>query len=173
MAPDSAGRTALAADHSIRTGPSPRSGAQLFSDGGISPDRLAFVRTSRHEYFVRYYDLDICLDPFPFNGHTSTMDALWMGVPVVTLRGRTAVGRGGVSILSNLGLNDWIADNSQQYVSIAKQLTSDLPRLADLRRTLRTRMQQSPLMDGPQFVRDVEAAFRQMWVQRCARGQCR
>ncbi len=145
---------------------------KLFDGGGISPDRLTFVaRTSRHEYFARYHDLDVCLDPFPFNGHTSTMDALWMGVPVVTLRGRTAVARGGVSILSNLGLTDWIADDFQQYVSIAKQMAGDLPWLAELRRTLRTRMQESPIMNGPLFVRNVEAAFRHMWQQWYARSQ--
>jgi predicted O-linked N-acetylglucosamine transferase (SPINDLY family) len=144
---------------------------KLFHDGGISPDRVQFVaKTSQEEYFRRYHQLDICLDPFPFNGHTSSMDALWMGVPSVALRGRTAVGRGGVSILSNVGLTDWIADTPEQYVSVAAQMAGDLPRLAELRRTLRTRMQASPLMDAPRFARDVEAAWRQMWRNWCQRG---
>ena len=71
------------------------------------------------EYLERYHDLDLCLDPFPFSGGTTTMDALWMGVPVITLAGRTAVGRGGVSILSNLGLTELIARTPEQYVEIA------------------------------------------------------
>lgn len=139
-----------------------------FEEGGISRDRLAFgARTSRRDYFARYHRVDIGLDPFPFNGHTSTMDALWMGVPVVTLRGRTAVGRGGVSILSNCSLNDWIAGDEEQYVATAREMAGDLARLGELRRTLRERMRGSPLMDGEKFARDVEAAFRQMWRQWC------
>jgi protein O-GlcNAc transferase len=144
---------------------------KLFQDGGISPDRVRFVgSTSREKYFLRYHELDICFDPFPFNGHTSSMDALWMGVPTVTLRGKTAVGRGGVSILSNVGLTDWIAENREQYVSIAAKMAGDLPRLAELRGNLRARMRTSPLMDGPRFTRNVEAALRQAWRNWCARG---
>jgi predicted O-linked N-acetylglucosamine transferase (SPINDLY family) len=144
---------------------------KLFAEGGIASDRVQFVaKTSQEEYFRRYRQLDICLDPFPYNGHTSSMDGLWMGVPSVALRGRTAVGRGGVSILSNLGLTDWIADSPEQYVSIAAQMAGDLPRLAELRRTLRGRMEASPLMDGPRFARNVESAFRQMWRNWCERG---
>ena len=72
-----------------------------------------------HQYLERYHELDLCLDPFPYNGGTTTLDALWMGVPVITLAGRTAVGRGGVSILSNLGLTELIARTPEQYVAIA------------------------------------------------------
>jgi predicted O-linked N-acetylglucosamine transferase (SPINDLY family) len=144
---------------------------KLFEKGGISSDRVQFIaKTSQEEYFRRYHELDICLDPFPYNGHTSSMDALWMGVPSIALRGRTAVGRGGVSILTNVGLTDWIADTPEQYVSIARQKAGDLPRLAELRRTLRARMQSSPLMDGARFARNVEAAFRQMWRNWCESG---
>ncbi len=127
-------------------------------------------KVGRFQYFKEYQQIDIGLDPFPCNGGTTTCDALWMGVPVVTLRGRTAVGRAGVSILSNVGLTDWIADNPEQYVSIAQQMAGDLPRLGELRSTLRRRMRQSPLMDAPQFARDVEAAYRQMWHTWCETG---
>jgi protein O-GlcNAc transferase len=142
---------------------------RLFHGGGIASDRVQFVaRTSREQYFRRYHELDICLDPFPFNGHTSSMDALWMGVPTVTLRGRTAVGRGGVSILSNLGLTDWIAGSPEQYVCIASQMAGDLPRLEELRSTLRQRMRNSPLTDGKQFALDVQSAIRRVWNSWCA-----
>ena len=76
--------------------------------------------------------MDLGLDPFPYNGHTSTLDALWMGVPVITLAGRTAVGRGGVSILSNVGLTELIAQTPEQYVAIAVELAGDRARLAAL-----------------------------------------
>ena len=111
---------------------------------------------------------DIGLDPFPCNGGTTTCDALWMGVPVVTLAGRTAVGRGGVSILSNLGLPELIAQTPQQYIQIASDLPMDAARLGELRRTLRQRMRASPLMNAPRFARNVELAYRQMWRDWCS-----
>jgi predicted O-linked N-acetylglucosamine transferase (SPINDLY family) len=93
-----------------------------------------------------------------------------MGVPVVTLLGRTAVGRGGASLLSNIGFPDLIARTPEQYVRIAIDLAQDLPRQAELRRTLRPRMQASPLKDAPLFARNVEAAYRQMWRNWCVEG---
>ena len=90
-----------------------------------------------------------------------------MGVPVVTLAGRTGVGRSGVSILRNLGLPELIAQTPEQYVQIADALANDLPRLKELRSTLRARMQASPLMDAPRFARNIEAAYRQMWRNWC------
>jgi predicted O-linked N-acetylglucosamine transferase (SPINDLY family) len=91
-----------------------------------------------------------------------------MGVPVISLVGPTAVGRGGASILANVGAPELIARTPQQYVQIATDLAGDLTRLAELRRTLRARMQASPLMDAPRFARNVEAAYRQMWRNWCA-----
>ena len=90
-----------------------------------------------------------------------------MGVPVITLAGRTAVGRGGVSILTNLGLTELIARTPEEYVAIALDWASDPERLAALRAGLRQRMQASPLMDGKQYAADMEAAFRQMWQKWC------
>ena len=142
----------------------------LLQEGGIAADRVEFVaRGSQVEYFRRYLDLDLSLDPFPYNGHTSTLDSLWMGVPVITLAGRTAVGRGGVSILSNVGLPELIARTPEQYVEIAVRWAEDRARLAELRAGLRQRMQSSVLMDGPQYAADVEAAFRGMWKTWCGR----
>jgi protein O-GlcNAc transferase len=140
----------------------------LFCAGGISADRVEFTGSvPRLSYLERYHDLDVCLDPFPYNGHTSTLDALWMGVPVITLAGRTGVGRGGVSILSNVGLPELIAHTPDQYVTIAAELADDRSRLARLRAELRRRMQSSPLVDGPRYAADVEGAFRAMWKHWC------
>ncbi len=137
---------------------------ERFAGKGISSDRLEFPpRQSWAEYVQTYGRIDIGLDPFPWGGGITTCDALWMGVPVVSLVGRTAVGRGGASILSNVGVPELIAHTPQEYVQIATNLSKDLPRLAELRRTLRSRMQASPLMDAPRFARNIEAAYRRMW----------
>jgi predicted O-linked N-acetylglucosamine transferase (SPINDLY family) len=136
---------------------------------GVAPERLEFVGYSPPtEYFRIYARIDVAWDPFPYGGGTTTCDALWMGVPVVSLAGTTAVGRGGLSILSNVGLPELVARDVGQYQRIAVELARDLPRLGELRRTLRARMRNSPLMDGPRFARHVEAAYRRMWQRWCA-----
>jgi predicted O-linked N-acetylglucosamine transferase (SPINDLY family) len=138
---------------------------------GISPDRIELIaHRPRLQYLELYHRIDVGLDTFPYNGHTTSLDSYWMGVPVVTLVGKTVVGRGGLSQLTNLGLPELIAQTPQQYVQIATALAGDLPRLAELRRTLRGRMQASPLMDAPRFARNVEAAYRQMWRNWCEQG---
>ena len=142
----------------------------LLAEHGISDERLTFVDFQPiAEYFRSYQRIDMALDPFPFGGGTTTCDALWMGVPVVSLAGETAVGRGGVSILSNVGLPELIAQTPEQYVRIAAALAQDLSRLSELRATLRDRMQASPLMDAPRFARNVEEAYRTMWRRWCAK----
>jgi predicted O-linked N-acetylglucosamine transferase (SPINDLY family) len=93
-----------------------------------------------------------------------------MGVPTVTLCAGTAVGRAGVSILSNANLLDWIAQTPQQYVAIATKMATDLSSLAQLRSKLRTRMEQSPLMDAARFAAEIEAAYRRMWEQWCLKS---
>jgi predicted O-linked N-acetylglucosamine transferase (SPINDLY family) len=139
-----------------------------FKGAGVDRDRLEFTsRVPRGSYLERYQELDLCLDPVPYNGGITTMDSLWMGVPVVTLAGRTAVGRAGVSILSNLGLPQLIAETPEQYVAIAVALAGDLAQLSALRAGLRQRLRSSPLQDGPRFAADVEAAFRGMWTTWC------
>jgi predicted O-linked N-acetylglucosamine transferase (SPINDLY family) len=137
----------------------------LFADHGVAPERVSFVgHVPVAEYLRLYQGVDVALDPFPYGGGTTTCDALWMGVPVVSLAGQTAVGRSGLSILSNVGLADLVANDAAQYVRTAVALASDLPRLAELRAGLRLRMQGSPLMDAPRFARDVEAAYRRLWA---------
>jgi predicted O-linked N-acetylglucosamine transferase (SPINDLY family) len=139
-----------------------------FQAHGIDPQRLRlFDRQSGPEYLKLHHAVDIALDPFPYNGHTTSYDALYMGVPLVTLTGQRAVSRAGLSILTNLNLTELVARSPEQYVQIATSLAADLPRLADLRRTLRPRLEQSPLMDAPRFARDIEAAYRQMWLTYC------
>ena len=135
---------------------------------GIEAQRIRFVeKKPANEYFGQYHDIDIALDPFPYGGGTTTCDALWMGVPVVSLAGQTAVGRGGLSILSNIGLPELVGHTAEEYIQIAVNLAGDLPRLAELRGTLRQRMQASPLMDAPRFACNMEAAYRTMWRKWC------
>ncbi len=140
----------------------------FMSEGGVDPSRVEFVGfIPPPEYFRLYDRIDIALDPFPYAGGTTTCDALWMGVPVISLAGTTAVGRAGVSILSNAGLPELIAGTPQDYVRIAVGLASDLPRLAALRAGLRGRLDRSPLTDAPRFAHNMESAFREMWRRWC------
>jgi predicted O-linked N-acetylglucosamine transferase (SPINDLY family) len=136
---------------------------------GVDPRRLEFVGfLPTTEYFRQYQRIDIALDTFPYAGGTTTCDALWMGLPVVTLAGQTAISRGGASILSTVGLESLVAQSADQYVRVAAQLAADLPALAALRDGMRARMRASPLMDAAGFARDVEAAYRQIWRRWCA-----
>jgi protein O-GlcNAc transferase len=132
---------------------------------GIGEDRLEFVtHQSRERYLEQYNGIDIGLDTFPYNGHTTSLDSLWMGVPVVTMRGSSAVGRAGVSQLTNLGLTELVAENSEEYVRIAADLAGDLHRLRLLRAKLREMMRGSPLMDAKRFARDIESTYQTMWA---------
>jgi len=141
-----------------------------FGREAVAPDRIEFVaKQPRAAYLRTYHRIDIALDTFPYNGHTTSLDALWMGVPVITLVGKTVVGRAGLSQLSNLRLPELIAQTRDQYVQIAAGLAGDLPRLAELRSGLRPRMRSSPLMDAGRFARAMEGAYRTMWRNWCAR----
>jgi protein O-GlcNAc transferase len=141
---------------------------EYFAQQNISPDRLTFLKQApMAEYLGIYGQIDIALDPFPYGGGTTTCDALWMGVPVVSLAGETAMGRAGLSILSNVGLPELVAHDQEQYVKIAEELAADLPKLAQLRAGLRERMRASPLTDAPRFARNIEAAYRGMWERWC------
>jgi predicted O-linked N-acetylglucosamine transferase (SPINDLY family) len=140
----------------------------LFAARGVARDRITLVpRLPRQEYLRQYHQIDIALDPFPYNGHMTSCDALWMGVPVVSVRGATSVGRGGVSLLSNFGLTELLAATADEFVHIASTLASDLSRLSALRATLRQRMRESPLSDGGLFTRGVESAYGEMWRTWC------
>ncbi|HKO90406.1 MAG TPA: tetratricopeptide repeat protein, partial [Polyangiaceae bacterium] len=135
---------------------------------GVQPERVDFVeRLERSAYLRCYQRLDLCLDCFPYNGHTTGLDAWWMGVPVVTLVGRSPVARAGLSQARNLRLDEFTAATPEEFVHIAVRACQDLPRLSALRRSLRARMQASPLMDAPRFARDLEHAYRTVWRKWC------
>ncbi len=130
---------------------------------GVSSDRVEFFdRRPRLKYLELFHRIDIALDTFPYNGHTTSLDSFWMGVPVVTRFGRTAVSRGGYSQLMNLNLPELCAADEKQFVQIALNLGGDLPRLRVLRSTLRQRLMQSPLTDGVRFAQSMERIFRDL-----------
>ena len=141
---------------------------EILGREGVEADRVEFVEyRPRREYLELYHRLDIVLDTHPYNGGVTTCDALWMGVPVVSLAGETPVSRAGLSLLTNLGLAELVARSEAEFVDIAAGLARNPPRLAELRSTLRQRMETSVLMDGPRFARHVEAAYRCMWRRWC------
>jgi len=121
------------------------------------------------EHYACYAGVDIALDPFPYTGTTTTVDALMMGVPVVTLRSRGAESihshNVSASLLMQAGLQELVADSEEEYISIALQLAGDPARLARLRSTLRERVMRSPLMDGGKASRNLEDAYRSMWTR--------
>jgi predicted O-linked N-acetylglucosamine transferase (SPINDLY family) len=138
---------------------------------GIDEARIEFVeRSPRRAYLELHRRIDIVLDSYPYNGHTTSLDALWMGVPVVTQVGKQAVSRAGYSQLSNLGLTELLAISNDQYIGIATALAGDLLRLARLRSNLRPRLQASLLGDSRHFARSIESAYRTMWRRWCANG---
>ena len=140
----------------------------FFEVRGIAAERVELVGVlSRWEYLRLYHGIDIGLDPFPYNGMTTTCDALWMGAPVLTLPGKMPASRAGLSILSCVGVGELAADCEDDYARMAMELAGNLPRLAGLRAALRARMLASPLMDAPRFARNVEAAYRSMWERWC------
>ncbi|MSR33192.1 MAG: tetratricopeptide repeat protein [Phycisphaerales bacterium] len=136
-----------------------------FAKHGVTRERLVLLGNdaSQLDHFARYNTIDIALDPFPYNGTTTTCDALWMGVPVIALEGKTHVSRVGVSQLTNIGLPELIAADTDAYVDIAVALANDLPQLEKLRATLRQRMKDSPLMNAARFTRNLERALLEMW----------
>jgi len=141
----------------------------FFEEAGVKQDRIRFVgRSARLEYLNRYREIDLCLDTFPYSGHTTSLDALWMGVPTVTLAGATVVGRAGVCQAMNLGLPELVATTHEGYVRAASSLANDLEHLSGLRQTLRARLLQSPLMDGARFARNLESVYRDVWRRFCA-----
>jgi protein O-GlcNAc transferase len=136
---------------------------------GVSAERIEFrAFQPRHVYLRSYHEIDVCLDTLPYNGHTTSLDSLWMGVPVVTRVGHTSVGRGGLSQLFQLDLLELAAQSDAEFVDIATSLGTDLVRLATLRATLRSRLTHSPLMDAARFARHLERAYREAWHAYCA-----
>ncbi len=145
-----------------------------FEAHGVGAERIQVLgRRPLGEYFRLMAECDIGLDPFPYNGGTTTFHSLWMGVPVVTLAANGALARCGSMILAQVGLQELVADSTAGYVAAAAALARDPARLADLRATLRTRFAASPLRDETGLARALESAYRGMWRERLdtARGR--
>lgn len=140
-----------------------------FLQHGVTEERLELLSwvSSFQEHLEIYNRIDIVLDTFPYNGTTNTCEAMWMGVPVVTLEGNTHVSRVGVSLLSNVGLTDLIAKTQDEYIEKSVQLANDIEKLHLLRERLRGMMTRSPLTDSKQFTINLENFYRQMWETYC------
>ena len=143
-----------------------------FAAHGVAAERVELVgqRLDPTQHLALYANLDIALDTFPYNGTTTTCEAMWMGVPVVALAGRTHAGRVGVSLLENVRLSELVARDREAYIHMAVALAEDRGRLAALRGSLRQRMLASPLMNGVAFTLRLETAYRTMWRQYCTSG---
>ncbi|MDP2977582.1 MAG: tetratricopeptide repeat protein [Thiobacillus sp.] len=140
-----------------------------FGQAGVTTDRLILQpRMPLNDYLALHHQIDLALDPFPYNGGTTTVHALWMGVPVVTLAGEHMVSRCAVPLLSRVGLDEFITHNEEDYFQRAVRMAQDLPGLDRIRQSLRERMSTSNY--GPQTVtRHLEAAYREMWRKWCTR----
>jgi predicted O-linked N-acetylglucosamine transferase (SPINDLY family) len=142
---------------------------RAFGEFGVVFKRIDFVTSCSRQEYLRIYDrIDIALDPLPYNGITTTCDALWMGVPVVAQTGRLAAGRAAASILNAAGLPELISHSPEQFIHTAVGLAQDAPQLMNLRSNLRARVCRSLLMDGPRFARQVEKVYRNIWTRWCA-----
>ena len=118
-------------------------------------------RDSKRQY-INYNEIDICLDPFPYNGGTTSCDLLWMGVPLISLPGKAEVSRLGNSFLNSINRTEWIASDEDDYINIALLLSSDVKKLNEIRLTQRSNMEKSPLMNYKKFARDFEDALSGM-----------
>lgn len=142
---------------------------RVFAENGVAAERLELVgRLPLPDYFNAYRAMDILLDSFPYNGGTTTCDALVMGVPVATIAGDRSIARGGVSLLTTVGLEDWIAPRDDALCELLRRKTEDALAVAALRAELPGRMRASPLMDGPRFARNLENLLREAWRRWCA-----
>ena len=141
--------------------------AERLQRHGIDPARVSLHGwASREAYLAAHAEVDVMLDTFPYPGGTTTCEALWMGVPTLTLAGETLLSRQGASLLTAAGLENWVALNVADYVDKAVAVAGDLPKLADLRATLRKQVSVSPLFDAPRFARNFEDALWGMWQAR-------
>jgi protein O-GlcNAc transferase len=146
---------------------------EMFTQKGIDAERIIFQSYEPSPAHLESYNLvDIGLDTFPWNGITTTCEAMWMGVPVITLSGTAYASRGGVSLLSNVGLPDLVATTFDEYVSIAINLARDLKRLESLREDLRNMMTCSPLCDSKRFTINLEMSLRKIWEKWCQSVFC-
>jgi predicted O-linked N-acetylglucosamine transferase (SPINDLY family) len=142
---------------------------EKFNQKGINSNKISLlpIDLSTKSHLDKYNRIDIGLDTFPYNGTTTACEALWMGVPVITLSGKTHASRVGVSLLSNVGHKELIANAQEDYIEIAVKLAHDRERLLSLRRGLRDRMAQSPLTDAKRFTANLEKSYREIWIQWC------
>lgn len=141
----------------------------LFARSGIAADRLILLgwTAGRNDHFARYRQIDIALDPFPYNGTITSCDALWMGVPLLTLPGRRHAARVGASLLTAVGLEELIAADAEDCVALAAALAGDPERLVSLRAGMRERLLASPLCDAERFTRNLEGVYRDLWRAWC------
>jgi len=131
---------------------------------GIDPERVELLGAgSREDYLAAHSEVDMILDTFPYPGGTTTCEALWMGVPTLTLAGKGLLARQGASLLTAAGLEEWVTENKQDYIAKAIEIAGDLPKLAALRAGLRQQVLASPLFDAPRFARNFEDALWGMW----------
>ncbi len=138
-------------------------GARLAA-AGIGPDRVEFRGFSSHRSMLgEYNEVDVVLDTFPYNGGITTLEAMWMGRPVVTIRGDTMISRQGAALLEEVGLGELAADDAAGFARIVRELVSSPARLASIASGLRARMTASPLMDAPGMARALEEAYRVAW----------
>jgi predicted O-linked N-acetylglucosamine transferase (SPINDLY family) len=145
--------------------------AERFMKAGVLRDRVQLLpRLPRDKYFAQYADIDVALDPFPYTGGVTTADALWMGVPVLTVTGRTAAARQGVMLMLTLGLDEFVLSTPTDLPAVAKSWMNRRAELAKVRAGLRERLAGSPLCDGPRFVRHLEEAYRRMCAVAVAGG---
>ena len=121
------------------------------------------------DHLAAYGHVDVALDPFPYNGTTTTCEALWMGVPTVTLLGDRHAGRVGASLLTQVGLTELIAPALETYLDIAAALATDRGRLTSLRQTIRERMRTSSVCDARAFAHKIDTTYRTLWRQHCVR----
>jgi predicted O-linked N-acetylglucosamine transferase (SPINDLY family) len=155
-------------DHGVR-----RRVLERMSEAGIDVERVRLHGWSREsgEHLSLYGEVDIGLDTYPYNGATTTCEALWMGVPVITLKGASHASRMGASLLKAAGLAQFVATSEEQYVRLAVELADQLERLEQLRAGMRERLRDSALLDEAGFTRELERAYRQMWQSWCESGK--
>jgi protein O-GlcNAc transferase len=141
----------------------------LFSESGVSGERIGFLDPdpSHYEHLAAYRKIDIALDTFPYNGTTTTCEALWMGIPVITLRGQVHAARVGVSLLTQTGLEELIAQDKENYTEIAVRLSENPEHLATLHNSLREAIHHSSLCNESEFTSELEQAYRKMWSDWC------
>ncbi|WML35496.1 hypothetical protein [Clostridium sp. OS1-26] len=142
---------------------------ERFYKYGIKEEQLEFIERdiSVKDHMNRYNDVDIALDTYPYNGTTTTCEAMYMGVPVITLAGERHASRVGVSLLTNVGLDELIAYSEEEYIQKAVDLAGNIEKLKKIKLNLRTNMKSSPLMEGDKFTKELEKVYKNLWIDYC------